>query len=379
MDDWQIGIVAGDVEKERRLAAELTQAVGGLLSVRFVPRLEIDEGARWLAAIDSGMGSAVSAAAGSAREGGARAVYLMQDEHASMPQALEQGVVDDVLLRPLRALELLSRLSHLELLSRMEEVSVLQRSLATVAQGFREDLEVVERLHRAKQPRRFEGLKGFKVESRHLSGTRSGGDHFDVMDAADSSQLSLMLSDSSSYGLSSAVLSALMHLGMKFSADTPKSSNQVVRMLFEDVEKTLKERDRLSLFYGIVNRKDFVLRYTHLGNTGLFHSVDGQGFRPIPSQGNALVRGVKADGEGELRLQPKDRIAVISDGFVEAVGGEAQLQKLLDQFRKQDSRDLLNELVFHVKSQLPSKDDLPEQDCTALLIDVDSRVIRLAG
>ena len=199
------------------------------------------------------------------------------------------------------------------------------------------------------------------------------------MDTADASQVSFMLSDSSSYGLSSAVLSALLHVGMKFSADTAKSPNQVVRMLFEDVEKTLKERDRLSVFYGIVSRKDYVLRYTHLGNTGLFHSVGGGTFRAVPPQGAALTRGTNAQGEGELKLQPKDRIAIISDGFVEALGGESHLRQLLDQFREKDSRDLLNELVFHVKSKLESKDHLPEQDCTALLLDVDSRLIRLAG
>jgi sigma-B regulation protein RsbU (phosphoserine phosphatase) len=170
-----------------------------------------------------------------------------------------------------------------------------------------------------------------------------------------------------------------MHVGMKFSADTPRGPDEVVQMIFEDVEQTLKDRDRLSLFYGIVNRKDYLLRYTHLGSTGIFHSADGKSFQAMPSHGAPLAKGAQARGEGQLRLQPKDRLALISDGFVEAVGGENQLRKLLDEFRQKDSRDLLNELVFRVKSALRSPEELPEQDCTALLIDVDSRVIRLAG
>jgi sigma-B regulation protein RsbU (phosphoserine phosphatase) len=379
MDDWHVGIVTGKLEEERRLANDMSRVVAGMLAVRIVPRAEVLPGSRWVAAIRPSADLEVFQAARSARDAGAKAVYLIQAEGDGMPEALENGFVDDVLILPLRPLELLSRLSHAELLCRMEEVTSMNASVSGLVDGFRADLEIVEKLHRAKQPRRFGSTKGFRVESRYLTGNRSGGDHFDVIDAPDSSQLSLMLSDSSSYGLSSAVLSALMHIGMKFSADTTRAADEVVRMLFEDVQQTLKDRDKLSVFYGIVNRKDYTLRYTHLGSTGIFHSADGKSFQCVQAHGGALAKGAQARGESQLKLQPKDRLALISDGFIEAVGGDQALRRILDEFRQKDSRDLLNELVFRVKSQLPGPEDLPEQDCTALLLDVDSRLIRLAG
>jgi hypothetical protein len=68
----------------------------------------------------------------------------------------------------------------------------------------------------------------------------------------------------------------------------------------------------------------------------------------------------------------------VSDGFVETVGGAEQARALLDRFRDREPADCLNELVFEVKKRFAEPDDMPEQDCTAVILDVDSKVIRLA-
>jgi hypothetical protein len=78
-----------------------------------------------------------------------------------------------------------------------------------------------------------------------------------------------------------------------------------------------------------------------------------------------------------VSLGPSDRFALISDGFVEAVGGPQAMCELLDRFRDADSKDALNELVFCVKSKLTEPDDMPEQDCTAVIFDVDAKTLRL--
>ncbi len=379
MKQWWVGIICGDVEEERRVARELARTSGGDFSIRFVPRLEVPRGESWVAGIVRGAVSDPAEAASSARAAGARAVYLIQRQEEAIPEALLQGQVDDVILLPLRPLELLSKFSHVEFLGQFEEISSLNLSVSGLVSSLKDDLQIVEALHRARQPRRFGNLKGFKVESRYLAGTRSGGDHFDVIDAKDGGQMSMILSDSSSFGLSSAVLSTLMRVVLRVSVNSPQSSVDTLKAIYDDVKLTLKERDQLSLFYGTISRKDYVLRYSHLGASGVYHSSSGGAFSSVPSQGNALTQsGFSAVGEAELRLVPHDRLALISDGFIEAAGGEAELKKLLARFRQEDSRDLLNELVFRVKSQMKNADDMPNQDCTAVVFDVDSKVLRLA-
>jgi hypothetical protein len=84
----------------------------------------------------------------------------------------------------------------------------------------------------------------------------------------------------------------------------------------------------------------------------------------------------KQDFQAELPLEPQGRLALISDGFLEVMGGEAQVLKALNQYRDVESADFLNELTFQLKSRFDAPDDLPAQDCTAVLLDVDSRILR---
>ena len=48
----------------------------------------------------------------------------------------------------------------------------------------------------------------------------------------------------------------------------------------------------------------------------------------------------------------------------------------LAEFRKKEAADLLNEFVFQVKSKFTEPDDLPSQDCTGTVFDIDSKIIR---
>jgi serine/threonine protein phosphatase PrpC len=78
-----------------------------------------------------------------------------------------------------------------------------------------------------------------------------------------------------------------------------------------------------------------------------------------------------------LRLNPEDRLVLVSDGFCEVAGGQKALNQLLNSFRNADAKDLLNELVFIVKRRFTDPEDMAEQDCSALVFDIDSKILRL--
>ncbi|MGZ3699859.1 MAG: PP2C family protein-serine/threonine phosphatase [Bdellovibrionota bacterium] len=309
-----------------------------------------------------------------------RAVFLIVGETASLPAGLTDGTVDDVLVHPFRALEVFSKIQRYQQLLMWEEVSKLNASFTELLAQLKDDLSLTERLQKAKLPLRFPDVRGFHVGHRYLAGGRPGGDHFDIAEARDQSQLSLVLSDSSSYGLSSSVLSALMRLAVKLTADEARSTLGTVRKIQDELQVTLKEKDRLSLFYGVITRKDLRFRYLNLGTVSLFYASPGKGFKPLPAQAQALVRdsGPVNAQEQEIALEPGSRLALVSDGFLEVAGGAEQLQQTLERYREKPAVDSINELVFRVKSAFKKPDDLPAQDCTVAILDLDARVLRLA-
>jgi hypothetical protein len=87
---------------------------------------------------------------------------------------------------------------------------------------------------------------------------------------------------------------------------------------------------------------------------------------------------VGAYSEKEIVFEPEDRIVLLSDGFIEACGGLIETKAALDPLRSKESADLTNELVFRVKKKMIDPEDLPSQDCSALVFDIDAKLLRLA-
>jgi hypothetical protein len=308
-----------------------------------------------------------------------RAIFLVVEDDAHVPEALEQGIADDVLVYPFRTLEVLSRLRLYQRLLLWDEVERIGASVGELVDRFREDLRLAERLQKAHLPNRIQQIKGLQVATRYLAGTKSGGDHFDLIDPGPGSGISMLLTDSSSYGLSSALISTLMRVALKLAGDRPGAVASMVRKIKDEVGLALGEKDDLSIFLAVLSRKDWKLRYLALGSVAAFRLPKSGDPVALDVAGPALKNGGRApdvNNESELSLGAGDRLVLMTDGFVDCAGGPAAVAPLIRSLRDREPTDLLNELAFRVKAGLPA-DALPPQDCTGLVLEVDPQVLRL--
>lgn len=382
----KISIIGKDSESEKFWKKELSESVRSVLSGVTVESV-VEKGSGYdslgqLVFIDGEHPDFKHAIGRVDRKG--RALFVLLKEGAGIPDALYTGLVEDVLVHPFRSVEILGKVRHYQQVMMWDEVVTLNASFSELLNELKEDLSLAERIQKSRHPVRFEDVKGFKVAQRHLSGLRSGGDYFDLAESSSGSQLSFFLTDSSSYGLSNAVLTVLMQLAFSLSKEEVRSSSETVKKIHQQLGAALKPLDRLSICYGAISRKDYKLRYVNLGSIGLFHSRRGQAFQLLNSQGEGITRETRPSQlhgieDGTVQLEPGDRIVVLSDGFVNAVGAPSEVLKLLDGYREKESLDSVNELVYRIKSEFKEPDDLPEQDCTALVFDVDEKILRLAG
>jgi serine phosphatase RsbU (regulator of sigma subunit) len=375
---FKVRIVAGSDERGRVVGRELEQALQGWIEL----------GVSWGAGAPQGGPDEVlfvdarTQEPGPAPEGlGRGSRFLIVGERDEVPAALVEGYVDDVLVHPFRGLEVLSKLrAHQKWLAHREALE-LNESYAKLVQRLQDDLRLAEKLQKQKLPRRFPEVKGFKVTSRYLAGERSGGDYVDLGETRDGQSLAIVMTDASTYRLSSAVLDTISRRLSNLPPDETRSCVTAARRIRDGVLISLGERDHLSLFYAVLNRKDYRLRFLNLGSTRVFYAPPSKPFAEVSAgRGDPIVRAmsVRTETEGELTLEPEGRLALVSDGFVDAVGGGKELLELLDQRRGREAADTLNELVFRTRKALSGPDELPAQDCTAVLFDVDSRLIRLA-
>ncbi|MBU6376554.1 MAG: SpoIIE family protein phosphatase [Bdellovibrionales bacterium] len=377
-----VTIEAASVKLEKQWADLLRPVLREFTHVQILERSQSTEDGQ-MAFVDARHPQLSEVLSGIDRTG--RSVLLLYSEGDPIPAAFTDGRVDDVLVFPLRPLEVLSKIRQHEQSRLWDQVSKMSTALGGVMERLREDMAVAERLQKARLPVRFPEIKGFKVTSRYLAGLKSGGDYFDLAESADGRQLAMILTDSSSYGLSSAVVSGVVRVASRLSVEQARSVRELVRAFYEELLVPLGPTDRLSLFYGVLSRKDYVLRYLNLGDSRAFFRPAGKSFTVLPAQGGPLSLGSRHSlgqsgvlQEAQLQLAPQDRVVLLSDGYLELLGGEHRACALLEQFSSRAPEDLLNELAFQTKSRLSDpREDLPAQDSSALVFDVDSKVMRL--
>lgn len=287
------------------------------------------------------------------------------------------------------------------------ELSEISTTIGKLMENLKEDLSLLEGLHRSRLPKRFPQVKGMQVRSRYLAGLKPGGDFFDLAESEDGMRLHFVLTDASSYSLSSAVLSVLMRVALKVAPGEGADPSQILKRISGEMFQVMKEKENLSICFGSISRKDWKLRLVHHGTNRVFHLSKG------PNGGDHLQEIVKpsvplkkAALENafqemvEIDLNPQDCLLLLSDGWEEATGGEEALREALQQAgfgalrtkasgasAPQDSaqiasvndlEDGLTALVYEVKRRRSLPDDMPAQDCSALVIQLDSRLLKLA-
>ena len=304
-------------------------------------------------------------------------IWMQEGADEPEPEYLE-GYFDELLLVPVRKLDIQTKLAQVMRYRSIHELSQINQDFSETLAGLREDLDLATRLQKSRLPRRFEDVRGIRISHRYLAGVKAGGDYFDLADNREETQLSLVLTDSSSHGLSNSVLSVLMRVAVKLSQTEVSSARETIRRIADEILMTLSLRDHLSLLYGVISRKDFRFHYVNWGHSRVIHLPQEGPGRVLESHGLPLTRsqGLPSGNESSVSLEASDRLLIVSDGYLEGMGGEEQFVQLAESLRDRPSVDLQNELAFRIKSRLKDDDAMPDQDCTLVVLEMDSKLIR---
>ncbi|NDG83793.1 MAG: hypothetical protein EBX52_02000 [Proteobacteria bacterium] len=306
-----------------------------------------------------------------------KSVVLVLDHAQILPGAGDLALVDDLLVSPFRTAEVISVLRHHHQKMAME--SLMQES-SLVLSDAQVANTLLERILLERTPRRFSGIKGIRVMSRHLSGLKPGGDYFDVFESEKKDFVNFLLVDSSNYGISSALLGMILSSSARIASSANLPPAHWVRAIFTEIKTALGEKGHFSIFFGRLNRRDFSLHYQLHGSIESFLlQASGKGSR-LRKHGPEIHSASDPGSLEEfvIQLEPKDRLVLLSDGFVSGSGGEAGLERLFCEKHEQDPFFLVNELAFQIKSKLSPGETFPGEDCSAVVIDVENRVLRLA-
>lgn len=332
-----------------------------------------------------------------------RSLFVILENDHDFDYSTQLGrMVDGAIAEPLKKIDVLNLIRLHQRSLEMSELIPLTQKVNGLIEKVRESLELTERLQRKKIPNRFDQIRGIKASYRYLSGLRSGGDYFDCAQNKEGHLLTIVMTDASSYGLSSLVLSSLVRVSQTLNRENSFDLKKMIPLLTQEIQSAQRPKDQLSLFYGVLNLKTLSLEFVQYGSiesyVKVFNNEKKQNkhpFQALPVTGEAIHAGTQAETlqqTHQLKLHPQDQLVILSDGWKEYL----EMDWILSRHQR-DGIALANDLDFEVKRKLkqltsvkktsepepepePEEEedtDYPAQDCTLMCFEIESRVIRL--
>jgi phosphoserine phosphatase len=244
------------------------------------------------------------------------------------------------------------------------------------------DLAIARDIQQNVLLRKLPQCPGYSLSVFNQPADDTGGDIYDVIRMrpdAESSPLLLVLADAAGHGIGSALsvteFRAMLHIGLRLSADLGTLMVQINQQLTED----LPDYRFITAFLGVLDPATHLITYHAAGQGPLLHYRAALG-EAVWYESSTTPLGIFYDLDIDLAppitMSPGDLLVLLTDGFYEyqdAAGGffgKERVSDLIHRLRDRPVSDVLASLLLELRKfagQVPQTDDL-----TALLVKRDA-------
>lgn len=246
------------------------------------------------------------------------------------------------------------------------------------------EVHIAGRIQKLLSPVEIPTIPGFEFSTKFIPSMKSGGDYFDIFEHQDRLRFGIVLAASSGYTMSALFLSVLLKLSARLQARQGLSPHEMVTSVINEARADLKDDSRASLFYGVVDRRTFELKYCLIGNVlGYVQTAGQEGLTRIEPHGPVLSKDFNTEPQtGAVALNSRDRVILCTEGLVNATNakgqrwGESGLTEAIRSAPKIGVHDLRNEILYRCET-FSGKSE-PDRDQTVLVLEVKDKVIKLA-
>lgn len=272
-----------------------------------------------------------------------------------------------------------------ELARYRSEVSKANHSLEGLINQISQELSMAQVLQRSLSPTELPNISGFEFSTKFIPGTRSGGDYFDIFEHEDKLKFGILLASSSGYTMSALLLSVVIKISSQIEARRGLSAEKVMSLLAKEIVPHIQNKDRASIFYGVVDRRTFEMQYSMVGTIDALLQVYGQdGLQELNACAGPLSKDFNTEPQlCTVQLNPRDRMILATEGVKGSENSEGvmwgsnSLKEAVLRAPKNGVHGLRNEILYSSEKHAGKAD--PVRDQTLLAIEVKDRVIKLAG
>lgn len=182
------------------------------------------------------------------------------------------------------------------------------------------EIDAANRIQAALLPLDAPSLAGATVSSHYRAATEIGGDYFDFL-KLQTGEIGIAFGDVSGHGLTSGIVMAMAKSALLVQVDYDHSPRAVLDVLNEIVIKTAPKRTMMTFFFGVLDARMQMLRFSSAGHLDPYVYRAGNGrLEPLSSWGFPLgVRRREPFREHQVAFSAGDRLVLYSDGLIEAI------------------------------------------------------------
>lgn len=212
---------------------------------------------------------------------------------------------DEFLFENVDPTELKLRISALRLRDHSGSFHDLRGSLSSLTTDLAEDAKILQRFHEIRSTRTFPKMPGVRVRSRYFAGMVGGSDYFDCIPLPEDAGFRLLFTDASSYGIAGKVLALMGRLATKVGLFEPIDA--WLQVFLEETAALREKGPRLQIGVFEWRRETGVLEWVgHDPKYAVF--INGQSVEINQHRHTS-------------KILPGDKLALLSDGAVEKLGG----------------------------------------------------------
>ncbi len=271
-----------------------------------------------------------------------------------------------------------------ELLSYRHQIKKTNTQLEKMMGQISFELTMATQIQKILSPTEMPHIPGFDFSTKFLPGTEKGGDYFDLFEHENKLKFGVIMVCCSGYAMSALFLSLLIKISSRLEARQGLEPHQMVQALAQEIIPQIQGADKASLFYGIVDKRNYELKYCSVGQIEAYLQVYGQdSMAQLEACGPRISKDFTVSPKTlSLQLNPRDRLVIASEGLTSAVNsknetyGAERLRESIRNAPRTGPHNLRNEVFYQVE-QFSGKSE-PSRDSTVLVLEVKDRVIKLA-
>lgn len=265
-----------------------------------------------------------------------------------------------------------------------EELGRANTRLESLVDQLNDGLKLAHAIQKALVPTEFPHISGFEFSTKFIPSVVSGGDYFDIFEHQDRFRFGIIVSSCSGHAMSALLLSVLLKMTSQLESRRGSDPHQVLAQMKEELTENMGSSDQADIFYSLVDRRNFEMRFVRAGEVVALHQnfTTGEVQSLDSSLGPLNGDFTSPPQSGSIFLNPRDRMVICTRGLIEtenARGESYGIERVTHSFLSGPKRGV-HELRNHILYELSrfANGQEPQRDQTLVVVEVKDKVIKLA-